>query len=69
MTRREAEGRVKALGAAATSSVTRKTSYLVAGESPGSKVDTATRLGTPILDETAFLELLADPDKATPPIE
>ena len=69
MTRREAEGRVKALGAAATSSVTRKTSYLVAGESPGSKVDTATRLGTPILYETAFLELLADPDKATPPIE
>ncbi len=65
MTRREAEGKVKSLGAAATSSVTRKTSYLVAGESPGSKVDTATRLGTPVLDETAFLSLLEKPEKAT----
>jgi DNA ligase (NAD+) len=61
MTRRDAEGRVKALGGAATSAVTRKTSYLVAGESPGSKLDTANRLGTIVLDEEAFLNLLQHP--------
>ena len=58
MTRRESESRVKALGGHATSSVTRKTDYLVAGESPGSKLDTANRLGATVLDEAAFLELL-----------
>jgi DNA ligase (NAD+) len=64
MTRRDAEGRVKSLGGAATSSVTRKTSYLVAGESPGSKLDTANRLGTTVLDEEAFLALLEHPWEA-----
>lgn len=59
MPRREAEARIKALGGSVTDSVTRKTSYLVAGESPGSKRDTAARLETPILDETAFLEMLS----------
>ena len=61
MTRREAEGRIKALGGSATSSVTRKTAYLVAGASPGSKLDTANRLGTPVLDEDAFVQLLESP--------
>ena len=61
MTRREAEGQVKSLGGAVTSSVTRKTNYLVAGEAPGTKLDTAARLGTTVLDEAAFLDLLADP--------
>ena len=64
MTRREAEAKVKALGGNATSSVTRKTNYLVAGESPGSKVDTANRLGTTVLDEEGFLGLLASPEEA-----
>ncbi|HEU0022894.1 MAG TPA: NAD-dependent DNA ligase LigA [Dehalococcoidia bacterium] len=64
MTRRDAEGRVKSLGGAATASVTRKTSYLVAGESPGSKLDTANRLGTMVLDEEAFLNLLERPLEA-----
>jgi DNA ligase (NAD+) len=64
MTRREAEARVKALGGNATSSVTRKTSYLVAGESPGSKLDAANRLGVKVLDEEAFLKLLEAPDLA-----
>jgi DNA ligase (NAD+) len=58
MTRREEETRIKALGGSVASAVTRKTSYLVAGESPGSKLDAAQRLGTAVLDETAFLELL-----------
>ena len=66
MTRRDAESRVKALGGAATSSVTRKTSYLVAGESAGSKLDNANRLGTTVLDEAAFLNLLENPDEAVP---
>ena len=61
MTRREAEGRVKALGAATTSSVSRKTNWLVAGESAGSKLASAERLGVPILDEGALLALLDDP--------
>ncbi len=56
--RREAESRIKSLGGSVTSSITRKTSYLVAGESPGSKLDAARRLDTPVLDEAAFLEFL-----------
>ena len=59
LTRRDAESRIKELGGAITSSVTRKTAYLVVGESPGSKLDAAQRLGTTVLDEAAFLELLA----------
>ncbi len=61
MTRREAEGRVKSLGATTTSSVSRKTNWLVAGESAGSKLASAERLGVPILDEGALLALLENP--------
>ena len=61
MTRREAEGRVKALGATTTSSVSRKTNWLVAGESAGSKLASAERLGVPVLDEDALLALLENP--------
>ena len=61
MTRREAEGRVKGLGAATTSSVSRKTNWLVAGESAGSKLASAERLGVPILDEDGLLALLENP--------
>lgn len=64
MTRREAETRIKSLGGSATSSVTRKTSFLVAGASPGSKLDTASRLGTRVLDEEAFVHLLSAPGDA-----
>jgi DNA ligase (NAD+) len=64
MTRREAETRIKVLGGNATSSVTRKTNYLVAGESPGSKLDAANRLGVKVLDEPAFLKLLEEPASA-----
>ena len=64
MTRRDAEGRIKSLGGAATSSVTRKTRYLVAGASAGSKLATAERLGTEVLDEEGFLRLLDNPAEA-----
>ena len=62
--RKDAEGRIKALGGKVTSSVTKKTSYVVMGESPGSKVATAEKLGTTILDEDAFLHLLESPADA-----
>ena len=59
--RKDAEVRIKELGGKITSSVTKKTSYVVVGESPGSKVATAEKLGIPILDENAFLRLLESP--------
>ena len=62
MTRREAEGKVKALGATTTSSVSRKTNWLVAGESAGSKLASAERLGVPVLDEDGLLALLDSPE-------
>ncbi|MFP6635003.1 MAG: NAD-dependent DNA ligase LigA [Dehalococcoidia bacterium] len=57
-TRREAEASIKTLGGSVASAVTRKTDYLVAGTSPGSKVAAAGRLGTEILDEAAFQRLI-----------
>ena len=59
--RRESESRIKDLGGKITSSVTKNTDYVVVGESPGSKLATAERLGTEILDEDAFVELMANP--------
>ena len=63
--RSEAEARIKGLGGKVTSSVTKKTSYVVVGDSPGSKVATAEKLGKPILDEESFLRLLGSPAWAT----
>ena len=57
-TRQEAESRIKTLGGAVASSVSRKTSYLVVGESPGAKLAAATRLEIPVLEEAAFVEFL-----------
>ena len=62
MTRREAETLVKSLGASATSSVTGKTNFLVAGESPGSKLKSAETNGIPILSEQEFNNLLSNPE-------
>jgi len=58
LTRAEAADRVKQLGAHVGSAVSKKTSYVVVGESPGSKAQDAARLGIPTLDEERFLELL-----------
>ena len=58
MSRSQAEGRIKELGGAVGGSVSRRTSYMVVGEEPGTKLDQATKLGTPILDEEGFLKLL-----------
>ena len=59
MTREQAKERLEALGAKVSGSVSRKTSHLVVGADPGSKLAKAEALGVPVLDEDAFLELLA----------
>ncbi len=59
LTRGEATARLQALGATVTSSVTKKTDWVVVGEDAGSKADRATALNRPILDEPAFLAFLA----------
>ncbi|HEY1293316.1 MAG TPA: NAD-dependent DNA ligase LigA [Chloroflexota bacterium] len=56
--RSQIEQRIKELGGAVGDSVSKKTSYLVAGEDAGSKLDRAKKLGTPILDEAGFEELI-----------
>lgn len=45
-------------GGKAASSVSKKTDYVVVGDSPGSKAAKAEELGVPILDEAAFIKLL-----------
>jgi len=57
-TRQEAEAQVKALGGSIGSSVTGKTTYLVVGADPGSKLARAQTLGTKQLTEEEFLRLL-----------
>ena len=57
-TRKEAGERIQALGGKVSGSVSKKTSYVVAGESAGSKLRKAQELGVPVLDETAFQALL-----------
>jgi DNA ligase (NAD+) len=56
--RSEAEAKIKALGGKAGSDVTKKTSYVVVGTDPGSKLDKAERLGTKTLSEAEFLDFL-----------
>ena len=58
MSRSRSEARIKELGGATSSNVTRKTDYLVVGEEAGSKLEAAERLGTVLLNEEEFLELL-----------
>jgi DNA ligase (NAD+) len=59
--RSEAEAKIKALGGKAGSDVTKKTSYVVVGADPGSKLAKAEKLGIKTLSEAEFLKLL---DKA-----
>jgi DNA ligase (NAD+) len=59
-TRNEVESLIKRLGGGVGSSVTKKTNYLVAGESPGSKLVKAQEYNVPVLDEAAFLALLKE---------
>ena len=60
LTRSQAEARIKELGGSVSSSVSRKTGYLVAGEDPGSKLEQARKLGTTLLDEAEFLQMIGE---------
>jgi DNA ligase (NAD+) len=58
LTREEATQMIVAAGGKVTGSVSRKTAYVVAGASPGSKLAQAERLGVPVTDERGLRELL-----------
>lgn len=60
MTRDEAGDKIKMRGGKTSSSVSKKTSYVVAGASPGSKLDKAEQLGVIILNEDEFLKLIGE---------
>lgn len=57
-TRDEAGAELKALGAKVASSVSKKTSYVVAGEAAGSKLDKAVELGVPVLSESDLVRVI-----------
>ena len=74
LSRQEAQGKIKELGGAVSSSVSGRTNFVVAGADPGSKYDSAVRLNVPVIDEGQFLRLLegegpVDPAKAESPPE
>ena len=57
-TRSAAKKAIESLGGKVSASISKKTDYVVVGESPGSKLDKARKLGVSILDETAFKKLI-----------
>ena len=69
MTRDEAGAALKALGAKVSGSVSKRTSYVVAGEAAGSKLAKAESLGVPVLDQAALERILetGEPPAATDP--
>jgi len=64
--RRDAQGLIEAAGGKVSGSVSKKTSYVVAGDEAGSKLTKAQELGVTVLDEAGLRELL-DADKPSPP--
>ena len=66
LTRDEAAEAIQERGGKVSGSVSKKTSFIVAGDSPGSKLDKAESLGVPVLDEAGLQTLLTDgPQAAT----
>ena len=55
---------MQSLGGKVSGSVSKKTSFVVAGENPGSKLDKAASLGVPVLDEAGLRILLSDGPEA-----
>ena len=60
MTREEASARIESAGGKVSGSVSKKTSFVVAGDDAGSKLRKAEQLGVPVLDESGLLELLQE---------
>ena len=58
LSRDEASEKIKAAGGKVAGSVSKKTSYVVAGEAAGSKLTKANELGIPVIDEEALLKML-----------
>ena len=60
MGRKEVAQLLEDVGATISGSVSKKTDFVVAGVEAGSKLDKATSLGIPVLDETTFFQMLED---------
>ncbi|NVL91250.1 MAG: NAD-dependent DNA ligase LigA, partial [Desulfobacterales bacterium] len=60
MARANAKARIETLGGKVSSLVSRKTTYVIAGKDPGSKLDKAKELGVRIIDEREFIEMISD---------
>lgn len=60
MERKTAQEKIEALGGKATSSVSKKTNYVIAGENAGSKLTKAQELGITVLSEAEFLQMLGE---------
>jgi len=65
-TRDEATNAIEAAGGRVTSSVSKKTSFVVAGEESGSKLEKAQKLGVAVIDEARLRELITAPATADP---
>ena len=56
--RSEAAAMIESFGGKVSGSVSKKTSYVLAGEAAGSKLDKANALGIPVIDEAQFMEMV-----------
>ena len=70
LSREQATKLIRRAGGKVVNSVSKKTDYVVAGDSPGSKLAKATELGTDVLDEAGLRKLVGEggaPKRSTPP--